>query len=142
MKIHIFLILALTACEAKKADAPIVDRHTIPKQLILFPTSSVAKAYSESSVRADEAYKGQDFRLYGNAVDFGTDISGKPYVEVRSKDTYSENFYSMVFYFEKSDKGKIAEYNKGDGIDAKCTVTGNTLGLVTAKCNSPKKSRW
>lgn len=84
--------------------------------------ASIASAYSENTVAADQQFKDKKFKVTGTVVDINTDFMGNPYITLSGG---VNQFMEPQFGFEKSDAPKLANLKKGSKVKLICVGKGD-----------------
>jgi RNA polymerase subunit RPABC4/transcription elongation factor Spt4 len=118
----------------KSAEAQKVEANEIPPkntestgsqkvEAIEISPDELYTIYEENEVKADNLYKGKTVRITGIINDIGTDVLDEPYITFAG-DEYG--FTGIQIYFNKAERGKIADVSKGRTV----TIVGKCDGKL------------
>ena len=122
--IGIVVIWWLASGSTNKNQAVATQEQT-KQEMAALPTvtaASIAAAYNENTVAADQQFKDKKFKVSGTIVDINTDFMGKPYVTLRGG---INQFMEPQFGFEKSDAAQLASLKKGSKVNLICIGKGD-----------------
>lgn len=103
----------------------VANQAQTQQEIAALPTitaSSIAQAYNENTVAADQAFKDKQFKVSGTVVDINTDIMGDPYITLRGG---VNEFMEPHFGFEQSDAAQLAGLRKGSKVKLVCIGKGD-----------------
>lgn len=117
--------LASSDTRSTGANQPLANQELSKQEIDSLPdvtATTIATAYSENTVAADQQFKGKKFKVSGSVVDINTDIMGNPYITLRGG---VNQFMEPQFSFDKSDADKLAKLKKGAKVTLICIGKGD-----------------
>jgi Na+-transporting methylmalonyl-CoA/oxaloacetate decarboxylase gamma subunit len=113
------------AHEQEQAKQAVEKQEQAKQEMAALPAvtaASIASAYSENTVAADQQFKDKKFKVSGTVADINTDFMGNPYITLRGG---VNQFMEPQFGFEKSDASQLANLKKGTKVNLICVGKGD-----------------
>jgi predicted metalloprotease len=99
------------------------DKAKMASEAIAVTAVKLYDAYEANALRADNTYKNKFVRVTGRVSGIDQDITGRPYVKLRSHPT-SQYIDFVYVYFKEAETSKIADLDVGQNI----TIVGSCEG--------------
>ncbi len=102
---------------------------TTQRYVLSYTPDEIVLEYDRNTVRADGQFKGKVFKVLGQLTSINTDVSGTPYVTMK---TTSGNYVEPIFRFKAGQKG-VSALNKGQTIQLTCVGDGDVVKVPVAR---------
>ncbi len=103
---------------------PVVQQYVLS-----YTPDEIVAEYERNTVAADERLKGKAFKVRGQVTSINTDVSGAPYVTMK---TSGNNFVEPVFKFKSGQQG-VAALSKGQSLELTCIGAGDVLKVPVSR---------